>query len=127
MRFMMDINRTFVRLLKNECFKYTDAARFSLCGFDDTDTSRPVILRKEDVGPLEEVFQGRDQLRIPLDDQEYIEGITGLAYRTVYALLAMVYNQTVDQLKKTRLRLDLVEAKGCELYLRLVALMSTKS
>ena len=122
MRFMMDINNAYLRLLKPDSFKFIDPSdsRFSLDNFKDRETLTPVELTKIEVERFTEAFEGKNQLKIPLDDQEYMEGIVGLKYRKIFALLALLTAGTEDQVKATKLNLRASSTQGCELKVRLV-------
>lgn len=118
MRFMMDINQTYLKLLTGDCFKYyppTNAC-LSLSKFNDSQSLTPISFSKEDAEQIKEWFLGKDKLKVPLDDQEYVEGITGLSYRKAYALMALLLTQTEEQLRKTRMKLEILNSKGCEIY-----------
>jgi hypothetical protein len=124
MRFMMDINQAYSRLLTGDCFKYhppTNAC-LSLNKFNDSQTLTPIGFSKDDALQIKDWFLGKDKLKIPLDDQEYVEGITGLNYRKAYALLALLLTQTEEQQKKTKMKLEILNSKGCEIYVRLTKL-----
>lgn len=121
MRFMMDINQTYLKLLTGDCFKYyppTNAC-LSLNKFNDSQSLTPISFSKDDAEQMKEWFLGKDKLKIPLDDQEYVEGITGLSYRKAYALIALLLTQTEEQLRKTSIKLEILNSKGCEIYVRL--------
>lgn len=64
----------------------------------------------------------KEKLKIPLEDQEYIEGFMGMSYRKIYSLMALLINQTEDQLKKTKMKLEIVKSNGCDTYFRLAKL-----
>jgi hypothetical protein len=121
-RFMIDMNNAYLRLLKSDCFRFSDPSdsRFSFCNFNDRETITPIELTKIEVERFTEAFEGKDQLKYPLDDQEYMEGIVGLEYRKIYALLALLMAGTEDQVKATKLNLRVLSTQGCELKVRLV-------
>ena len=123
MRFMMNINQAYLKLLSGDCFRFGPPnAYLSLSEFKDFETLTPVMLDKEDAELMHEAFLGKDKLKIPLDDQEYVEGFMGLSYRKIYALLALLLNQTEQQLRKTKSKLEILKSKGCDIYLRLAKL-----
>jgi hypothetical protein len=121
MRFTMDINQAYVRLLTKDCFKYSPptSACLSLNKFNDEQTLKAVGFSKSEAEQIKEGLQGKDKLKIRLDDQEYVEGIIGLNYRKAYALLALLLNQTEEQKQTTRMWLEILNSKGCEIYVRL--------
>ncbi|MGA2308403.1 MAG: ATP-binding protein [Candidatus Bathyarchaeia archaeon] len=121
MRFMMDMNNAYLRLLKPDCFRFASPSDslFSFGNFKDRETLTPIELTKMEVERFIEAFEGKDQLKFPLDDQEYMEGIVGLEYRKIYALLALLMAGTEDQVKATKLNLRVLSTQGCELKVRL--------
>jgi hypothetical protein len=121
MRFMMDINQAYLRLLTKDCLRYSPPtnACLSLNKFNDDQTLTLINLTKSEAEQIKEGLQGKDKLRIRLDDQEYVEGIVGLSYRKAYALLALLLNQTEEQKKITKMWLEILNSKGCEIYIRL--------
>jgi hypothetical protein len=122
MRFMMDINNAYLKLLKTDSYRFTNQtdSRFSLVNFKDQETLTPIELAKVEVERFTEAFEGKDQLKVPLDDQEYMEGVVGLKYRKIYALLALLIAGREDQVKSTKLNLKVLRTQGCELKVRLV-------
>ena len=121
MRFMMNLNKTYLKLLTPNCFRFEQPSNafMSLNHFRDSQTLTVILLKKEDAKRIEEVFLGKDKLKIPLDDQEYIEGFIGLNYRKVYAILAFLLTQSDEQQKKTRLKLEILKSRACEIFVRL--------
>jgi len=118
-RFMMDMNKTYLRLLSSKCFKCEPKTYFSLNRFKDSETLTPIEVSKDEMELLNGIFQGKNQLRIPLDDQAYLEGIFGLSYRKIFALLAKLCAGVVDKTKREKLELEIIKKNGCELRARL--------
>ena len=121
MRFIMDINRTYLKLLSEDCFKLCSQsyACFSLNEFKDKDTLALIDLSKEEADRINETIEGKAKLKVLLDDQEYVECIFGLSYQKSYALFALSLNQTEEQMKKTKTKFSIVSSKGCEISLHL--------
>lgn len=124
MRFIMNMNQAYLKFLTPDCFQYSqpEKAYFSLHEFKDVEALTAIILNIEDAKRIEEEFLGREIIKIPLDDQEYIEGTTGLSYRKTIALLALLLTQTEVQYTKTRSKLEILKSKGCEIYVHLTRL-----
>jgi hypothetical protein len=123
MRFLMDINQGYLRLLSSECFKYEPpfTAHLSLNENLDNCTSS-IILNKDDVAQITEGFSGKDKVKVPLDDPEYIEGIIGLSYRKAYALMALLLTQSDEMKKITKIKLELLGSRGPEIFAKLTYL-----
>jgi len=118
LRFMMDINRVYLKVLSPDALRFCPpSAHISLDKFEDIQTLTAISLNREDAERMEEAFLGKEKLKIPLDDQEYVEGIVGLSYRKVYALMALFLTQTEEQLKKTKVKLEILTSKGCEVHI----------
>ena len=128
-RFIMNINQAYLKLLTRDCFEFRSPtnAYLSLTKFKDRQTLNPILLSKDDASRFEEVFMGKDKLKIPLDDQEYIEGIMGLSYRKTYAFLTLLLTQTSEQQKETKTKLETLKSRGCEIYVRLTKLSALSS
>lgn len=124
MRFMIDINNGYLKLLNPSSFKFSSPTNscFSFSNFKDRETLKPIELSKTDVERFTETFETKNQLRIPLDDQEYMQGVLTLNYRKIFALLALLKGGTEDQIKATKLTLELLEQRGCEIVVRLTKL-----
>lgn len=118
-RFMMDINKAYLGLLSSKCFKCEPETYFSLNRFKDSETLTPIEISEEDLELFSGIFLGKDQLRIPLDDQAYLEGIFGLSYRKIFAFLAKLHVGVVDKTKREKLGLEITKRVGCELHARL--------
>lgn len=120
LRFVIDVNNAYLKLLSPVAFKFSTPtnSRFSLNNFKDSETLKPIELSKADVERFIETFEAKNQLKIPLDDQDYMQGVLSLNYRKIFALLALLKNGTEDQRKATKISLDVIETKGCELVVR---------
>lgn len=118
MRFLMNINQTYDRLLTSDCIMLKDqsCAYMSLNGFKDTTTLTPIRLKTKDAEVFQEIALAHDKLKILLDDQEYVEGMIGLSYRKAYALLALLLTQSEEQIKKTRFEVRIFKKKACEIF-----------
>ena len=117
-QFLMDINKSYLLLLENECIKSNGDVYFSLYKFNDIDELTSIKINKCDIESFKEVVTGKSQLRIPLDDQEYLQGITGLSYRKVYAILSIIKNKTKNKDDKINLKINILNILGCELFIR---------
>ena len=118
-RFLTNINQVYLRLLTSECFRYTTSSCFSLNHFEDSESVTPIEFLKDEMQRVIEVLQEKNRLKIPLDNQEYVEGFFGLEYRKVYALLALLHQGTEDQSTKTKFRLQLVGPRSSEIRVNL--------
>ena len=120
MRFLIDINQAYTRLLTKECLRYHSPNHIylSLSGSVDQ-TVNPIVITKDDVSPMKDGFLAKDKVKIPLDDQEYVEGIIGLSYRKAYVLLAFLLTQSDNMLKITKMKIEITSSKGCEVYVKL--------
>jgi hypothetical protein len=117
LHFLMDINQAYTRLLTPSCFKYCspEETYLGLNGFEGQALT-PISLTKDDVLQIQEALVGKEKVKIPLDDQEYIGGMIGLSYRKAYALIALLLAQSEEMMKKTKMRLEIMSSKGCETY-----------
>ena len=123
-RFMIDVNRSYLKLLSSENFRHSSqsSGSFSLNNFKDQETLSTVNITKEDADKIDEAVEGKSALKLLLDDQEYLEGIFGLNYQKSYSLLAICVNQTDEQTKKTKLKFSINTFKGPEIVLQVEAL-----
>lgn len=115
-KFLMDINKSYLLLLDEKYIKYNGDVKFSLNKFIDVDELTPIKIYKSDIEMFREVVSGKSQLRIPLDDQEYIQGITGLNYRKIYALLSSIKNQLGKDINELNIKMNILYTLGCELF-----------
>jgi hypothetical protein len=122
MRFMMDINNAYLKLLKPDCVELTNPSdsRFSLSNFKDHETLIPIELTEKDIERFIEAFESKNLLKIPLDDQEYMEGVIGLQYRKIYGLIALLTAGKEDPVKAIKLNLKLISKQGSEIKVCLV-------
>jgi len=126
-RFLMSINQAYLKLLNPDCFRYTIQALFSLNNFNDIETLTSIEFTTENVQKIQEVFERKSYIRIPLDDQEYIEGFFGLDFRKTYAILALLSIGTIDESKGFKIQLKIVDSKGSEIRARLSKIISWAS
>ena len=121
LRFMIDVNNAYLKLLSGDSFRFSSPNNscFSLSNFKDSGTLTPIELGKTDVERFMEAFEAKTHLRIPLDDSGYLQGVLGLSYRKIFALMALLKGGTENQRKATKLSLDVLETRGCELIVRL--------
>jgi hypothetical protein len=114
-RFLMNINQAYLKLLTSECFKYATNASFSLNHFNDSESLVSIEFPKDEMQRVIEILQGKNRMKIPLDDQEYVEGIFGIEYRKVYAILALLRQGTEDKSTGTKLKLEVVDSRSSEI------------
>jgi hypothetical protein len=114
-RFLMNINQAYLKLLDSECFRYATNASFSLNHFNDSESLVPIEFLKDEMSRVIEILQEKNRMKIPLDDQEYVEGIFGIEYRKVYAILALLRQGTEDISTRTKFKLELVNSRSSEI------------
>jgi len=114
-RFLMNINQTYSKLLGAECFKYATNVSFSLNGFRDSETLIPIEFVKDELQRVVEIIEKKGFMKIPLDDQEYVEGVFGMSYRKVFAILALLRQGMEDKSARTRLKLEVVDSRSSDI------------
>jgi hypothetical protein len=117
-RFLMNINQAYLKLLTTECFKCAINASFSLSGFRDSEALVPIEFLKDDLQRVIETIEKKDYVKIPLDDQEYVEGVFGTSYRKVYAILALLRQGMEDKSARTKLKLE-VDSRSSDIRVHL--------
>lgn len=121
-RFLIYLNTIYNRLLTGDYFKFSEGiAQFSLCSFKVNDGSIDIELKTDDIQRVINLLKARGPVRLPFDDQEYVEGLfEGLAYRKVYATLALLVRGISDPTDNTRYSLEIIDSKGPGILMNLL-------
>lgn len=120
-RFMMTVNSIYTKLITSSFFKSgPDGGIFSLCSFKQEDGAVAIEIASDEMKRVLDVLKNRPFIRIPLDDQEYVEGaFGGVSYRKVYAILATLYRGIKFDSENAAYTLEIADSKGPSVQMKL--------
>jgi len=86
---------------------------FSLATLKDKKDLTPTLVKGTNAKRIVEQMLGQNRLAIDLEDSQYIESYFGIAYRELMTILARLVIQTPMEAKKTHIRVEIADSKGC--------------
>jgi hypothetical protein len=86
---------------------------FSLVNLEDKNSLKPSFVRDTNAKRIADQLLSQGQLTVDLEDNQYIESYFSLAYREFVTILARLIIQTPMEAKRTGVRVEVMESKGC--------------
>jgi len=86
---------------------------FSLLDLEDKDSLTPAFAKDTNAKRIVAQLLSQDQLAIDLEDSQFIESLFSIAYREFMTILARLIIQTPMEAKKTGIRVEIVNSRGC--------------
>jgi hypothetical protein len=118
--FLRSVNQFYSKIITDNYAKQEgEEVCFSLCSFSYDDFQVPIVVSKEDIQRIKDVFSVKNRIRVRIDDQEYVEGFFGLNYRKAYAALAILHRGIDDKAHNAKYKLQILSSKGTEIRIAL--------
>lgn len=120
-RFFININKCYLDLIRNNYFVYKEEkVIFSLNSYNDKNIVNPINIDLEEIRKIIQIISDKGILRLPLDDQEYVEGFFELDYRKVISIFAILINGLDVESNGIKTKLDIIDFKGNEIKIQII-------